>query len=174
MFFVFFFFSFQVVRADAKTSKTSSRSSCCKKDDFFVKIRFLALGGQGCAENGPFVDPAFMIFRFFLQSLLFGEKRVSSFFFFQIFFVASINVQSLTVDVSSVVGAPQRCGVLTAQGGIAGIGLGHQPGESARFNSPQWGGRSSPVKTEPLQIVVFLVVVVVVVVAVVVVSSSSK
>ena len=32
--------------------------------------------------------------------------------------------QSLTVDVSSVVGAPWRCGVLKTKGGIAGIGLG--------------------------------------------------
>ena len=30
--------------------------------------------------------------------------------------------QSLTADVSSVVGAPWRCGVLTANGGVAGVG----------------------------------------------------
>ena len=34
-------------------------------------------------------------------------------------------VWGLTKDVSSVIGAPWRCGVLTTQGGIAGIGLGH-------------------------------------------------
>ena len=33
--------------------------------------------------------------------------------------------QSLTEDVSSVVGVPWRCGVLTTLGGMAGIGLGH-------------------------------------------------
>ena len=33
--------------------------------------------------------------------------------------------QSLTVDVSSVIGAPWRCGVQTTEGGIARIGLGH-------------------------------------------------
>ena len=32
--------------------------------------------------------------------------------------------QGLTKDVSSVVGAPWRCGVFTTLGGIAGIGLG--------------------------------------------------
>ena len=31
----------------------------------------------------------------------------------------------------------------------------------ALFNSPEWGGGSSPVKTEPLQIVVVVVIVVV-------------
>ena len=52
--------------------------------------------------------------------------------------------QSLTV--SSVVSAPWRCGVLTTQGGMAGIGLGRLLGERACFNSPEWGGGSSPVK----------------------------
>ena len=33
--------------------------------------------------------------------------------------------QSLPIDVSSEIGAPWRCGVLTTQGGIAGIGSGH-------------------------------------------------
>ena len=33
--------------------------------------------------------------------------------------------QSLTFDVSSVVGAPWRCGVLTTKGGKAGMKLGH-------------------------------------------------
>ena len=36
---------------------------------------------------------------------------------------------SLTVDVSSVVGAPWRCGVLTSKGGVAGIGFGHLLGK---------------------------------------------
>ena len=36
--------------------------------------------------------------------------------------------QSLTVDVSSAVGALWRCGVLTTSDGMAGIGLGHEWG----------------------------------------------
>ena len=35
---------------------------------------------------------------------------------------------SLLIDVSSVVGAPWRWGVLTTEGGVAGCGLGHLPG----------------------------------------------
>ena len=34
----------------------------------------------------------------------------------------------LTVDVSSVVDTPWRCGVLTTKGGTVGAGLGHPPG----------------------------------------------
>ena len=34
-------------------------------------------------------------------------------------------LSSLSKDVSSVVGAPWRCGVLTTKGGKAGFGLGH-------------------------------------------------
>ena len=37
--------------------------------------------------------------------------------------------QNLTVDVSSGVGAPWRCGVLAALGGMAGFGLGHLLGK---------------------------------------------
>ena len=35
-FFLFLFFLFPVVRTDAKTRNKSSRSSCCKKDDFLL------------------------------------------------------------------------------------------------------------------------------------------
>ena len=64
--------------------------------------------------------------------------------------------QNLTTDVSSVVGAPWRCGVLTTQGGIAGIGLGRLLGGGHDPTPQKWGGGSSPVKTEPLQIVLLL------------------
>ena len=42
----------------------------------------------------------------------------------------------LRKDVSSVVGAPWRCGVLTTWGGRAGIGLGHLLG---REQLPRFG-----------------------------------
>ena len=44
----------------------------------------------------------------------------------------------LTKDVSSVVGAPWRCGVLTTSGGIAGIGLGRLL-EGEHDSTPQSG-----------------------------------
>ena len=57
------------------------------------------------------------------------------------------------MDCSSVVSAPWRCGVLTAQGGIAGIGLGHQLGRE-HDSTPQSGVEAPRLlKTEPLQIV---------------------
>ena len=52
-------------------------------------------------------------------------------FFWQLF-------QGLTKDVSSVVGAPWRCGVLTTLGGIAGIRLGHLLGRE-HASTPQSG-----------------------------------
>ena len=78
-------------------------------------------------------------------------------FFLDLFYLFKYLNQGSTKDVSSVVGAPRRCGVLTTQGLIAGIGSGHQLGrEHASTNSPEWGGDSSLVKTEPLQIVLLL------------------
>ena len=38
-------------------------------------------------------------------------------------------VSEFNMDVSSAVGALRTCGVLTTQGGIIGIGLGHLLGE---------------------------------------------
>ena len=46
--------------------------------------------------------------------------------------------QGLTKDVSSVVGAPWRCGVLTTVGGVAGIGLGRLLG-GEHASTPQSG-----------------------------------
>ena len=45
-----------------------------------------------------------------------------SFLFFPFFVLSQ---KRFLMDVPSVVGAPWRCGVLTTQGGKAGIGLGH-------------------------------------------------
>ena len=64
--------------------------------------------------------------------------------------------QSLITDVSSVVGAPWRCGVLMTQGGIAWDWVGPPTWWRACFNSPEWGGGSSPAETEPPQIVLLL------------------
>ena len=134
---------------------------------------------------GP--SPPLLFFFSFLQKLLiffffsiFLKKKVSSFLFLVILFnmfYCWLLYQSLIV--SSVVGAPWRCGVLTTQGGIAGIGLGRLlGGEHDSFNFPEWRGGSSPVKTEPPQIVLLLLLLwcccgVVVVVVVVVVRTCS-
>ena len=102
----------------------------------------------------PFFTSFFPPFSFSFSSLLFLSLCFSfffsfcfSFFFFFLifcffhvflffsFFFSSSGYQSLSV--SSVVGAPWRCGVLTTLGGTAGIGLGRPARERARFNSPE-------------------------------------
>ena len=67
-----------------------------------------------------FCNSLFSCFPLFLFSL-FKQKM---FLFFSFSFHCQHQYQNLTTDVSSVVGAPWRCGVLTTYGGIAGIGLG--------------------------------------------------
>ena len=58
--------------------------------------------------------------------------------FFDIFFLSSICITGSTKDVSSVVGAPWRCGVLTTWGGTAGIRLGRLHG-GGHDSTPQSG-----------------------------------
>ena len=83
----------------------------------------------------------------------FPKKRFLLFFF--LVFLSNIfycwrQYQSLTV--SSVVGAPWRRGV----GRDSWDWVGPPAWVRACFNSPEWGGSSSPVKTEPHQIVLLL------------------
>ena len=72
----------------------------------------------------------FFIFTYFSFFLFFLENCVSSFLF--IFLMNKCRFKNLywclTKDVSSVVGAPWRCGVVTLWVGIAGIRLGHSLG----------------------------------------------
>ena len=91
------------------------------------------------------VYPAFMFFMF--SFFLFTLKKVFLFFlflflFFLVFpstaFHSKHQYQSLTV--SCVVGASWRCGVLTTQGGMAGVGLGHHPGREHK-STPREGWR---------------------------------
>ena len=63
-------------------------------------------------------------------------------FFFQKSFIAGFSIKVLPTDVSSVVGAPWRCGVLTTQGEIAGIGLGRLLG--GEHGSPLQSGVEAP------------------------------
>ena len=67
------------------------------------------------------VTPAFIVF--FVSS----SFSLFLFSFFVQFFHGKHQYPRLTFDVSSVVGAPWRRGVLTTQGGIAGFGVGHPP-----------------------------------------------
>ena len=77
-------------------------------------------------------DLAFMFFISLLTCFHFWlclSKK--SCFFFLVFLwniFHSEKYQSLTMDVSCVVGAPWRCGVLTTWSGKAGVGLGHRLG----------------------------------------------
>ena len=90
------------------------------------------------------------------SSFFFCSQEKSFFFSLFLEFLSSMFFELALVSdltVSSVVGAPWRCGVLTTQGGIAGIGLGCLLGRE-HASTPQSGvGGSSPVKTEPHQIV---------------------
>ena len=69
-------------------------------------------------------------------------------YFFHIFFIAGVSIRSLTI--SSVVGAPWRCGVLTTLGGIAGIllgrllGRGHASTRQSGVEAPRLFKRSLP------------------------------
>ena len=91
-------------------------------------------------RSGPYQgDTRFHVFSFFfIFSMFFSFKCIS--------LLASVSETKM--DVSSVGGAPWRCGVLTTLGGIAGIGLGHQHGREHESTPSEWSGGSSPVKTE--------------------------
>ena len=88
---------------------------------FFSCEKILGLVLQQ-VRNGPFEgDTAFMFFISLFSCFLFC---FSICFFLSNILLCLNQYPSLTVDVSSVVGAPWRCGVLTTWGGRAGIGLG--------------------------------------------------
>ena len=118
---------------------------------------------RGGVRKGPFEgDPALMFFislvHFFSRNMIFLLC-----FFFYLYFIAGISIRVLTTDVSFVVGAPWRCGVLTTYGGIGGVGLGHFHGREHDSTPQSGGGSSSPVKTKPLQIVLLLLLMLVLV-----------
>ena len=115
-----------------------------------MKVRFLGLGGHG-VRKGPCL--CFHVFNFssffILPFCVFSWKMFLVFSFFLYFFrICSISGFSI-IGVSSVVGAPWRCGVLTKLGGISWDWVGPPTWERACIKSPEWSGGSSPVKTEP-------------------------
>ena len=93
-----------------------------------------------------FLSFSFSWICFFSFSFSFSLFLNFSFLIFFLFFICfSLIVflllhlyQGLTKDVSSVVGAPWRCGVLTTYGGLAGIGLGRLLG-GGHDSTPQSG-----------------------------------
>ena len=100
----------------------------------------------------------FFIFLFFKNVFHFLKKICFSFLFSCIPFKYVLLLASVSefLTVSSVVGAPWRCGVLTTQGGIAGTGLGRLLAREHDSTPTEWSGGSSPVKTAPLQILLLL------------------
>ena len=112
-------------------------------------------------RKGPFEDdPAitFFIFHFF-HFLVF--RRIKSFFFFLFSYLSFKHISLLASESQSNhrcflrSPCPQRCGFLRIRGGTAGIGWATYLEESM-LQLPRGGGSSSPVKTEPLQIVLLL------------------
>ena len=133
-FFIFFFFVlfFQSSEQTPKLEK-SSRISYCGMPSFLVNKIFGPRWTRRLGVARLRVTPLslFFIFLYFKCSffLVLG-KLCSSFSFSCISFIyvsfAGIGTcQTLPVDVSSVVGASWRCGVLTTQGRKAGIGWNH-------------------------------------------------
>ena len=76
-------------------------------------------------------------FLFFIFLFLFHFLSHFHFSFLFLFHILAL-YGSLTKDASSAVGASWRCGVLTTQGGRAGIGLGHLL-EREHDSTPQSG-----------------------------------
>ena len=106
-------------------------------------------------RNGPFEgDSHFHVFHLFFRASMFFHFS----FFFQICFIASISASVYTRDVASVVGVLWKCGVLMREGGIAGIGSGHQLGREhdstlrSGVEAPRGATAPSRKKTERLQI----------------------
>ena len=97
----------------------------------------MGLGGTGGVRKGPFKGDLAVMFSFLLSScfpifVLSCNKKVLLFFscFLSNAFRCWHQYHSLTIDVSSEVGAPWRCGVVSTQGGIAGNGWATYLGES--------------------------------------------
>ena len=135
----FFFFFFLFFGAENMIFLVPQLLHEFLKHFFSKKSKFLSrLGEEEVHLWGLFSFFSFFLMFFFffkkkifpisLFLIFFFEKCVS--FFFYVFAASSFLYQGFTKDVSSVVGAPGRCGVLTTQGGIAGIGLATYLGES--------------------------------------------
>ena len=103
-----------------------------------MKIRFSGLGGQGVWERGEGLRMGHLKW----PPCVFCLRKCFLFSFFLEFLSNICRCQHLfsgsTKDVSSIVGAPWRCGVLTTWSGKAGIGLGHLLGRE-HAATPQSG-----------------------------------
>ena len=140
-----FFFHVSVVRADAKTrNNRRSRTVPVVKMCRFpcMKIRFLGLGGQAVRKGRIEGDFSFAFFISFVTFSIF----VSSWKYVPFFSCLTFRPWHQSIDVSSVVGAPWRCGALTTWGWTAGIGLGHPLGREHDSTPKSGGGGSSPVQ----------------------------
>ena len=92
-------------------------------------------------------------FHFFFHFSIFvlSSNNVSSFFDSNIHFIDSINIR-VQLQLFPPSGAPWRCGVVTTQGGKAGIGVGHLLGRE-HASTPRSGVAAPRLfKTEPVHI----------------------
>ena len=109
-----------------------------------MKIRFCAFGEQGAVKNGAFASS--FVFVIYLFNILFIFHLLMFFCFFHVFSFFSNIYVSLLVSVSKFYcrcSLRSRCGVVMTQGGIAGVGLGHQLGREHDSN-PQSGAEAPP------------------------------
>ena len=104
-----------------------------------------------------FISSFFDCLMFFIFFLIFQKKKF--FFFFLLVFLSNIfycwrKYQSLTVFLRGRCSMEMWC--TDDIGRDSWDWVGPPAWGRACFNSPEWGGGSSPVKTEPLQIVLLL------------------
>ena len=113
--FIFFFYFLSVVRADAKTAQKRREVLFVKVTIFLNETWIWEIRLKDDRELGM-VHWRVTPLSFFFHFCFFSEIGFLSFFFL-VFLSNMFHCwhwhQTLTVDVSSVVGAPWRCGVLT-------------------------------------------------------------
>ena len=116
----------------------------------FLGLNFVTISLDNSKKKNQFLGSLFLFFLlFFLPFFVFSLAFYFQFFHFLFYFSErKIFLRFLLVSLTnmfycwqrhqSVVGAPWRCGVLTTQGGIAGIGLNRLLGRE-HASTPQSG-----------------------------------
>ena len=135
-----------VVRADAKTGKTSSQTSWCKKDDFPLwNFDFWASVEREKKIRLGMIHLRVILLSFcsFVFLFFFFFWYFSCVFVFNCFLRARCSMEMLCLDDMG-------------RDSWDWVGPSPPTRERACFNSPEWCGSTSPVKTEPLQIVLLL------------------
>ena len=116
-----FFHVFIFLSLDVKKKK-NRREVPIVKMTIFLHENSIS-GPRWTVGSGPFEGlPRFHVFHLSFSFFLFPSFEKCFFIFLSNICRCWHEYQILTFDVSSIVGAPWRCAVLTAQGGIAGLG----------------------------------------------------